>query len=94
MFYLRKEEHEKIFTLGDKEETYIAEDRAIYKHQNFSRFYRDSFPVNTHKKLKLYKAKKISTILKLRQEMFEYCGEYFDVYDENGKVDIAEYTAK
>jgi hypothetical protein len=27
-------------------------------------------------------------ILELRESLFKYCGEWFDVYDENGKADI------
>ena len=38
------------------------------------------------------KIKKLKTILELRQSTFDYCGEWFDVYDENGKVDLGGDT--
>jgi hypothetical protein len=38
--------------------------------------------------MKLYRCKTLKQIIKLRKGIFDYCGEWFDVYDENGKVDI------
>ena len=50
MYYLRKEPYEQIIPQIEKtdgtiipERKYIIEDRAIYKHPQFSRFYRGGF---------------------------------------------------
>lgn len=95
MYYLRKEPYESIIPEIEKtdgtvipERKYIVHDRAIYKHKRFSRFYRSSYPDCGDNSLKLYEVKSLKKILQLREEMYEYCGEWFDVYDENGKVDI------
>ncbi|PWV90237.1 hypothetical protein DFQ01_14413 [Paenibacillus cellulosilyticus] len=74
MYYLRKD------------------DRAVYKHHDYSRFYRGAF-VGTEGKyqgMKLYRCKTLKRILQLRKSTFHYCGELFDVYDENGKVALVE----
>jgi len=99
MFYLRKEAHEKTVPAITKtdgeiipERTYIVEDRAIYKHKRFSRFYRKPYPSNRDTSLKLYKVKSLKRILALRKSTFDYSGEWFDVYDDNGKVDISEIS--
>ncbi|HHY42558.1 MAG TPA: hypothetical protein GX514_06900 [Thermoanaerobacterales bacterium] len=92
MFYLRKEEHEMEYKIGDEVKKCIVEDRAIYKHKNLDRFYRNPYPIPEYSDLELYKAKTLKNILELRKRMFEYCGEWFDIYDENGKVDINNFT--
>lgn len=98
MYYLRKEPYEA--TISEIKKTdgtviparnYMTEDRAVYKHHRFSRFYRQTFrgidvnPVG----MKLYTCKTLKRILELRQTTYDYCGEWFDVYDENGKVEFA-----
>jgi len=95
MYYLRKEPIEITIpeihkTNGEiiPERQYMTDDRAIYKGTKYNRFYRQTFrdidinPVG----MKLYTCKTLKTILALRQDMFDYCGEWFDVYDEKGKV--------
>lgn len=93
MYYLRKAACEKIIPAIHKTDgTYIPErkytesERAIYKHHDFSRFYRDYFPIPQNTGLHLYMVKTLKKILSLRQSTFEYCGELFDVYDESGLV--------
>ena len=45
--------------------------------------------------MKLYSCKAMKRIMKIREDLFQYCGEYFDVYNEDGKVDIdAEWFGK
>lgn len=95
MYYLRKEPYEKTIPEIQKtdgtvipERKYMVEDRALYKHNQFSRFYRQSYTGDKGNGCRLYKAKKLSTILRQRKALFDYCGEWFDVYDENGKVDF------
>lgn len=99
MYYLRKEPYEETSSEIKKTDgtvipayTYMTEDRAIYKDNRFSRFYRQPFngvdvrPVG----MKLYTCKTLKCILALRQDTYDYCGEWFDVYDENGKVELAD----
>lgn len=77
---------EKYFYLRKISET---SDRALYKHSWFSRFYRDDYPTPNEKSFRLYKAKKLSTILKHREALHDYCNEWFDVYDQdNNKIKI------
>ena len=95
MFYLRKESftnHIEAITKTDgtvipaRDE--IVPTRAIFKHRRFSRYYREVFHGmdTSYPDLKLYTCKTLKTILSLRKMTFEYCGEWFDVYDENGIV--------
>lgn len=79
MYYLRKENYEN-----------CGDDIAIYKHHDFSRFYRGWFRgVDVkYQGMKLYQCKTMKRILELRKVTFDYCGVWFDVYDENGKVEL------
>lgn len=97
MYYLRKEPYEGIIPEIKKtdgtvipERKITFEDRAIYKHPQFSRFYRGAF-VGINGKydgMKVYKCKTLKKIKELQKSTFDYCGEMFDIYDENGKVNI------
>ena len=98
MYYLRKEPYEVTIDAILKtdgtiipERKYITDDRAIYKSNRFSRFYRQTFDGMDQNQngVKLYTCKTLKTILNLRQSIYDYCGEWFDVYDENGKVCLA-----
>lgn len=82
MYYLRKIEEDA--------------DRAIYKATDCSRFYRQHFKGLEGKVqgVKLYTCKTIKKILELRKSTFDYSGEWFDVYDENGKVELSEDESK
>lgn len=95
MYYLRKEPYEDTIQQIKKtdgsvipERKYTTDDRALYKHNRLNRFYRQSYTGDKGDGCHLYKAKKLSTILRQRKALFDYCGEWFDVYDENGKVDL------
>lgn len=83
MYYLRKEPYDG------------HEDRTVYKHHNFQRFYRGPFNglKAKYQGMKVYTCKTLKRILELREGIHDYCGEWFDVYDENGKVDIEEAKA-
>jgi hypothetical protein len=96
MFYLRKEPYEVAMPQIEKtdgtiipEKKYMTEDRALYKANDISRFYRRDYTGLKQKGFHLYQTKKISTILNQRENLYEYCGEWFDVYDENGRIDIS-----
>lgn len=97
MYYLRKESEEKIISEITKtdgsvipERKFMSEERAVFKHHDFSRFYRGTFNGLTEKYqgMKVYQCKTLKKILELRESTFNYSGEWFDVYDENGKVEI------
>jgi len=96
MYYLRKKPYE--FTIEPISKTdgtviperkFITDDMAIFKHHDFSRFYRGIFTgmSGKYQGMRVYTCKTLRTIEKLRQTTFEYCGEMFDIYDENGIVD-------
>lgn len=65
------------------------QERALYKKG--TRYYRSGYPIPDEKGFKLYKVKRITTILSARESLYEYCKEWFDVYDENGKIDLEKY---
>lgn len=79
MYYLKK----------DSSENY---DRTIYKHRDFSRFYRGEFKGidGKYQGMKVYTCKTLKKILEIQATTFNYCGETFDIYDENGKVQISK----
>jgi hypothetical protein len=70
------------------ERTVRSGDRALYKAQGTSKLYRSSYPIPYSKEMKLYTCKTIKHILFVRKKLYEYCCEWFDVYNENGKVEI------
>jgi len=80
MYYLRKE------TCEIDGQTC---DRAIFKHSRYSRFYRGTFIDlrGKYQGMRVYTCKTLKNILKLRETTFNYCGEYFDVYNEDGKIE-------
>ena len=97
MYYLRKEPYEMTIPEIKKtdgtvipERKYMSDDRAIFKHPRFLRFYRGSFTgINCkYQGMKLYTCKTLKRIKELQKSIFDYCGEMFDIYDENGKVDL------
>lgn len=83
----------KLACVGDYTHT---DDRAVYKHPRYRRFYRGNYkgPDGKYQGCKLYTCKQIKRILDLREAMFGYCGEWFDVYDENGKVNLDAINAQ
>lgn len=99
MYYLRKKPYTQIIKEIQKsdgsvipERAYTTDDRAIYKSNKYSRFYRNTFKgldVNPPY-MKLYTCKTLKCILALRQDIYDYCGEWFDVYDENGIVNLED----
>ncbi|MDX2330471.1 hypothetical protein GOL43_34280 [Sinorhizobium medicae] len=97
MYYLRKEPHEVVIPAIDKtdgtaipERKYTSEDRAIYKHSMLSRWYRGGFTGidGKYQGMRVYRCKTLKRILELRDITYNASGEYFDVYDDNGKVEL------
>ena len=95
MYYLRKEPHEMIINeikCADgrviPERKVIVGDRAVFKHKKLLRFYRGDFTgmYGKYYGMDLYTCKTLKKILELQKATYEYCGEMFDIYDENGKV--------
>lgn len=77
----------------DKEKFYFLRkvddefgDRALYRHNWLNRYYRSDYPTPHEKCFKLYKAKRLSTILRHREALHEYCAEWFDVYDQDRNI--------
>jgi hypothetical protein len=95
-YYLRKESFEGIIKEiirpnGEiiPERKYVSEDRALYYPYDLTRRrYRDSYPIPHNKGFRMYTCKTLKHIMEERQNLFDYCGEWFDVYDDNGKVNI------
>lgn len=92
-YYLRKEPHDRIIPGMKKtdgtiipERHYMTDDLALYKDNRLSRFYRDYYQKPHNPGVHLYTAKTLKTIITQRKALFDYCGEWFDVYNENGIV--------
>lgn len=65
------------------------ENRAIYQYKEFSNFYiNGTYPDCENKIFKLYEVKNIRDIMKLRKKVYDDYGEWFDVYDENKKINL------
>lgn len=99
MYYLRKEPYNKIIPKIVKtngvvipEYTIMTDDMAIYKDRGSSHFYRGYFNGISGKYhgIKVYTCNSLKYILKIREMIYGYCGEWFDVYDENAKINIEE----
>lgn len=95
MYYLRKEPYEMIINeikCADgrviPKRKVIVEDRAVFKHKRLLRFYRGNFTGidGKYHGMNLYTCKTLKKILEVQKATYEYCGEMFDIYDENGKV--------
>lgn len=98
-YYLRKEPHEATIESMTKldgafipEREYMTDDMAIFKHHDFTRFYRGYFSgVNgKYQGMKLYTCKSMKRIMALRQTTFEYCGDMYDVYDKETGENISK----
>lgn len=102
MYFLRKEPYiitvpkvKKYNGTEIPEREFKCQDRAVYKHKKFNRYYVQSFyglNVNHNDDdTELYLTDSIIDILGLRKVTFEYCGELFDIYNEElNKVDIGK----
>lgn len=90
MYYLRLKQKHSLFERADGSVMDCgASDRAIFKSNRFGRFYRQDYGI-PHSGMHLYRCKKLKTILELRKDTFDYCGEWFDVWDENGMVELRD----
>lgn len=93
MYYLRKEPYEAIqqeVTLPDgtkiPKQTVMTRDVAIYKGNKPNNcFFRQPFGVHVYK-MHLYECPQLARVLNVRDGIYKFTGQKFDVYDENGKV--------
>lgn len=86
MYFLRK-------IVEASEDEILYTDLAIYKHNKYDRFYRMTFyNLNfAYDNVKLYMTNSLSEIIELRKYVYNYCNEWFDVYNEElNKVDIGK----
>ena len=84
MYFLRK-------IVEASEDEILYTDLAIYIHNKYDRLYRKTFYYLNfnYDNMKLYTTNSLSEIIKLRKAVYEYCGEWLDIYNEElNKVDI------
>lgn len=87
MYYLRKKPYTKEYTdpITKKIETVeFTSDRAVFKHKRYSRFYRKDY-LCTDREVQLWKCKSLQRVLRHRVSLFNYCNEWFDIYDETNE---------
>ena len=87
MYYLRnKQPGASDFRFDEAE----VNDRAVFKHYERNQFCRAEFKdIKTHPtRFILYTCKSLKQILYVRELCFEHWNEWFDVYDEQGKIDL------
>jgi hypothetical protein len=96
-YFLRKESYEIVIPEMVRQNGEVipervleTEDRALYFLPKYPRRrYRTSYPNPASKNLKIYKCKSLKHILEERKALFDYCGEWFDIYDQdNFKVEL------
>lgn len=97
MYYLRKEPYRKQFVDSvTGKDSYIdfTEDRAVFKSNSCGRYYRMNYPEGSSG-TKLWKCKKLQTALQHRIALFNYCNEWFNIYDTetNEPIDSRLYDA-
>jgi hypothetical protein len=63
---------------------------ALYKSKVRSWYYLRKYAGKKSNAVILYTCKRFSTALKHREMLYRKYGELFDVYDEEGKVDISK----
>ena len=92
MYYLRKKPYTKIYIDPVTKENKLIEytsDRAIFKHKRYSRFYRMDH-LCTDREVRLWKCKSLQRVLRHRVNLFNYCNEWFDIYDDETNEPVAE----
>lgn len=93
MYYLRKEPYKNEFIdpITNKVDfVNFTADRAIFKHNRFGKFYRMDY-LCTDKDVHLWKVKSLQKALQHRLNTWYYCREWFDIYDESGKISEEKY---
>ena len=91
MYYLRKKPYTKEYINSEtNEKDYIefTEDRAVFKHNRFGRMYRKNF-LCTESRIHLWKCKELQNALRHRVQLWHYCNEWFDIYDDETNEPIS-----
>lgn len=91
MYYLRKKPYKKEYTdpfTGKKYYIEFPEDRAVFKHNRFGRMYRKNF-LCTETGIHLWKCKVLQNALRHRVQLYHYCNEWFDIYDDETNEPIS-----
>ena len=91
MYYLRKKPYTKEYTdliTGEKDYIEFTEDRAVFKHNRFGRMYRKNF-LCTESGIHLWKCKELQNALRHRVQLYHYCNEWFDIYDDKTNEPIS-----
>ena len=91
MYYLRKKPYKKEYInseTGEKDYIEFTEDRAVFKHNQFGRMYRKNF-LCTEPGVHLWKCKALQNALKHRVQLWHYCNEWFDIYDDETNEPIS-----
>lgn len=91
MYYLRKKPYTKEYInpeTGEKDYIEFTEDRAIFKHNQFGRMYRKNF-LCTENGIHLWKCKVLQNALRHRVQLYHYCNEWFDIYDDETNEPIS-----
>lgn len=84
MYYLRKKPYTKEYInseTGEKDYIEFTEDRAVFKHNQFGRMYRKNF-LCMEPGIHLWKCKVLQNALRHRVQLWHYCNEWFDIYDD------------
>ena len=96
MYYLRKKPYTKEYTDPITKKIEAVEfnsDRAVFKHKRYSRFYRMNY-LCTDSEVKLWKCKSLQRVLRHRVNLFNYCNEWFDIYDDETNEPIEDKLYK
>ena len=91
MYYLRKKPYTKEYINSETGEKYyieFTEDRAIFKHNQFGRMYRKNY-LCTENGIHLWKCKLLQNALRHRVQLYHYCNEWFDIYDDTNDEPIS-----
>lgn len=91
MYYLRKKPYTKEYInpeTNEKDYIEFTEDRAIFKHNQFGRMYRKNF-LCTENGIHIWKCKALQNALRHRVQLYHYCNEWFDIYDDETNEPIS-----
>ena len=91
MYYLRKKPYTKEYInseTGEKDYIEFTEDRAVFKHNQFDRMYRKNY-LCTENGIHLWKCKVLQNALRHRVQLYHYCNDWFDIYNDETNEPIS-----
>lgn len=92
MYYLRKKPYRSEFkdpVTGKVDFVDYTADRAVFKSTTCGRYYRLSYPHGSNG-TRLWTCKQLQTALRHRVALFNYCNEWFDIYNSETNEPISE----